>query len=187
MLNTYLNKIVSLSMLFIYPFILYLWNFFITYIPFHLIRNSFISLYLKKIGTNSSFMIGVQLKSPKSIQIGNNVVINSNVLLDGRGGLEIGNNTDIAREVIIWSMTHLFNTDHSAVIKKVTIGEDCWIGSRSQILPGVILGNGVVVGCGSIVTKSFPEFSIIAGNPAKVIGIRSTNYQYKLNYFPWFQ
>jgi acetyltransferase-like isoleucine patch superfamily enzyme len=54
--------------------------------------------------------------------------------------------------------------------KPVIIGNDVFIGGRSIILKGVILGNGVIVGAGSIVTKSFPEGSIISGNPAKLIG-----------------
>ncbi|TDM39083.1 acyltransferase [Macrococcoides goetzii] len=54
--------------------------------------------------------------------------------------------------------------------KDVKIGENCWIGMHSVILPGVELGNNTIVGAGSIVTKSFPEGNqIIAGNPAKVI------------------
>lgn len=54
--------------------------------------------------------------------------------------------------------------------KDVIIGNYCWIGMNSVILPGVILGDHTVVGAGSIVTKSFPEGNvIIAGNPAKII------------------
>ena len=55
-------------------------------------------------------------------------------------------------------------------VKSVSIGQKCWIGMNSVVLPGVKLGDHTVVGAGSIVTKSFPEgYCVIAGNPAKMI------------------
>ena len=49
------------------------------------------------------------------------------------------------------------------------IGADCFIGGRSLILPGVTVGNGCVIGAGSVVTKDVPPGSVVAGNPAKVL------------------
>ena len=56
--------------------------------------------------------------------------------------------------------------------KAISIGNDVWIGARSIVLTGVTIGDGVVVGAGSIVTKSVPSNTIVAGNPAKMIGMR---------------
>ncbi|NCP35879.1 MAG: acyltransferase [Shewanella vesiculosa] len=165
---------------------LYFWNHFFTNIPFSAIRMFIVRFYLKKIGCNSNFLIGVQLKEPGNIVIGNRVVVNSNVLLDGRGGLEIYDNVDIARGVTIWTMSHDYDNNHSLYSLKVIIKSNCWIGSGAQITPGVVLNDNIVVGCGSVVTKSFPENSVIAGVPAKFIKSRVNAIDYQLFYFPWF-
>lgn len=51
----------------------------------------------------------------------------------------------------------------------VIIGKNVWIGDKATILPGVTIGNGVIIGANSVVTKSFPDNCIIAGNPAKIV------------------
>lgn len=64
----------------------------------------------------------------------------------------------------------LTDLDKPASGKEIIIGDNCWIGMNSVILPGVTLGNHTIVGAGSIVTKSFTDGNcIIAGNPAKII------------------
>ena len=52
---------------------------------------------------------------------------------------------------------------------KIIIEDDVWIGSNSVILSGVIIGRGSVIGAGSIVTKNVPAYSIVVGNPARII------------------
>lgn len=59
--------------------------------------------------------------------------------------------------------------------KKTTIGNDVWIANRAIVLQGVNIGNGAVVGAGSVVTKDVPPYAIVAGNPAKVIRYRFSN------------
>lgn len=54
----------------------------------------------------------------------------------------------------------------------VHIGNDCWVGRDVTILSGVTLGDGCIVGTAAVVTKSFPPYSIIGGNPAKLIRLR---------------
>jgi acetyltransferase-like isoleucine patch superfamily enzyme len=53
--------------------------------------------------------------------------------------------------------------------KEVTIGNDCWIGGHTVILPGVTIGDGVTVGASSVVTRNIPSYSIAVGSPARVI------------------
>ena len=87
------------------------------------------------------------------------------------GKIEIGRGTYIAPNVGIITANHdIKNLDSHLEPKAVVLGEKCWIGMNSVILPGVTLGNNTVVGAGSVVTKSFPEGNcVIAGSPAKKI------------------
>lgn len=83
----------------------------------------------------------------------------------------IGKGTYIAANVGIITANHDFNDlEKAARGENVNIGEKCWIGMNSMILPGVTLGEHTIVGAGSVVTKSFPDGNcVIAGNPAKLL------------------
>jgi acetyltransferase-like isoleucine patch superfamily enzyme len=91
--------------------------------------------------------------------------------IDGRNGILIGNNVWIGPRVSLISMNH-DTSDYTRYIKTspIVIGNNCWLGAGSTILPGVQLGNHVVVAAGAVVTRSFPQDNIVlAGIPAKMI------------------
>lgn len=85
-------------------------------------------------------------------------------------GIVIGGNVRLGPGVKIISANHnLYNYDVHDSKKPIIIGNNCWIGANSVILPGIELGEHVIVGAGSVVTKSFESNCVIAGNPAKKI------------------
>lgn len=93
------------------------------------------------------------------------------VHLDGRNGIRFGKNTWVGPGVRVISMNHNI-CDYEKYIEDspIVIGDNCWLGANAILLPGVTLGSHVVVGAGSVVTKSFEEDNVvIAGNPAKII------------------
>lgn len=158
-------------------------------IPFGFIRLYFAKSFLKNIGNGCSILRKVSFVNPQNISLGNNVIINKSVLLDGRGAcLIIGNNVDIATETNIWTLEHDVNDPkHKESESPVIIEDYVWIASRVTILPGVRIGRGAVIASGAVVTKDVPPMCIYGGVPAKKIGERKNEPSYTLYYRPWFQ
>jgi acetyltransferase-like isoleucine patch superfamily enzyme len=122
-----------------------------------------------------------------NIEIGPNTIVNRRCTLDGRMGLKIGANCSISPEVQLLTMTHDPQDPDFAVCGGATVIEDhVWIGTRALILPGVTVGEGAVIGAGSVVTKNIAPWRIAVGNPAKEIKDRNRNIRYQCEYRTWF-
>lgn len=152
--------------------------------PFYLRGAGRVSL-----GRNLTTGVGVRLEtvgggSDLCLIIGNQVQLNDAVHIGAIERVEIGDYTLIASRVFISDHNHgvydvrnassnpnMPPIDRPLVSKPVKIGCNVWIGEQVCILPGVTIGDGAIVGAGSIVTKDIPARSIAVGNPAKVIRI----------------
>lgn len=155
--------------------------------PCRYVRLWYFRMYSKKCGRHVYIGKRVDLKAPWNITVGDNVIINKRVLLDGRCPLTIGNNVDIAQDSYIWTYHHDYNDDyHSGIGDETVIGDYVWICARSNILPGVKIGKGAVVGTCSVVTRDVPSMAVVGGIPAKEIAKRKSNLLYSLNFKPHF-
>lgn len=112
------------------------------------------------------------------IRIGNDCSLRNGCIVYGAGGITIGDDCRIANGVSIVAFNHVFDDPEVPIRTQgitrrgIVIGDDVWIGTRAVILDGVTLGRGSVVGAGAVVTRSFPDRSIIAGVPARTVGER---------------
>ncbi|KKR81612.1 MAG: Acetyltransferase [Candidatus Daviesbacteria bacterium GW2011_GWA1_41_61] len=158
-------------------------------IPIYTIRWFFYRLAGVKIGKKSHLHIGTQFFNPAGVEIGEGTIVGQNAFLDGRERLKIGNYTDIASEVMIYNSEHDINTeDFQPINAPVEIGDYVFIGPKSIILPGVKVGFGAIIAAGAVVTKDVPDFAIVGGVPAKVIGERQLkDLHYKLGRARLFQ
>lgn len=131
---------------------------------------------VKQFGINVNIEKGAYFTS--GLSIGDNSGIGKNAVINGT--VFIGNNVMMGPDCIIHTSNHNFSRLDIPMIKQgfmeekiVYIGNDVWIGSRVIILPGVKIGNGVIIGAGSVVTKNIEDWSISAGNPARHIKFRA--------------
>jgi acetyltransferase-like isoleucine patch superfamily enzyme len=142
---------------------------------------NFIYQKILRINSEVPFMVHYTSQVSKTIYIGKGVasfIANSgNCYIQGINGIYIGDYTMIAPGVKIISANH--NKDdfskHDRNVPPIRIGSNCWLGANCILLPGVQLGDNVIVGAGSVVTKSFGNNVIIAGNPSKIIKTNLVN------------
>ena len=107
------------------------------------------------------------------IEVGENFYANVNCIMLDVGKITIGDNVLFGPNVSIYTAGHPIhpesrNSGYEYGIP-VTIGSNVWIGGSCVILPGVSIGNNVVIGAGSVVTKDSPDNVCAAGNPCRVI------------------
>lgn len=141
------------------------------------LRSSVGRFLFDKCGNNINIERGAEFGMGKGISIGDNSGLGIRCYI--RGPLEIGSNVMMGPDVKIITNRHNYANpsipmrlqQHIAPLK-VFIGDDVWIGANVIILPGIHIGNGVIIGAGSVVTHDVPDFSIVGGNPAKIIKSR---------------
>lgn len=105
------------------------------------------------------------------LKVGDNVQINDGVSLDHTGDLTIDSYALISSNSIVYTHSHGFDPRSAPVAFPKRIGHRAWIGANSIIMHSCTrIGDNSIIGAGSVVTKDVPDNTIVAGNPAKIIG-----------------
>ena len=120
-----------------------------------------------------------EVTSPPKLIIGDNVNLNFNVHIGVLKNIELGDNVLIASNVLIIDHNHGYYRgeeqdspltapkDRKSVADSVYVGKNCWIGENVSILPGTKIGEGCIVGANSVVSGVFENYQIIGGAPAR--------------------
>ena len=116
---------------------------------------------------------GFNCDNGNNIHVGDRFLANFNVTILDIREVNIGNDVMIGPGTCIITVNHPLSPkgrrNHLGIAKPVNIGNDVWIGANCTILPGVTIGNNVVVAAGAVVTKDVPDNCVVGGVPAKKI------------------
>lgn len=158
-------------------------------LPSRVFRWIYLRAYLGSLQPGTGVQMRCRFLNGRKVFLGPRNVINFGCLFDGRRfAIRTGSDVSIGPEASILTLGH---DPQSANFDlrggEVVIGDRAWIGFRAVILPGVTIGEGAVVGSCAVVTKDVAPFTIVAGNPARVIGERAKNLSYELNFQPFLQ
>ncbi|MBC8096553.1 MAG: acyltransferase [Akkermansiaceae bacterium] len=165
----------------------YIHNGFITRLPSRFLRSLFQRWYLGRMGAGTNVQMGSRFLNARKVILGRRNVINFDCLLDGRRFfIRTGDDVSIGPEATILTLGHdPQSPDFSDRGGDVIIGDKVWIGYRAVILPGVEVGEGAVIAAGAVVTRNVEPYAIVAGVPAKKIGLRERNLNYRLSFKPF--
>jgi acetyltransferase-like isoleucine patch superfamily enzyme len=136
-----------------------------------------------RIGRDVAIRENCYLNAPKGgfVHIGEDVFIGMFCVIDGTGGVVIGNGAAISYHTSIISASHRYDDlafpsgEQGFTALGIKIEDNVWIGANASILDGVTIGEGAIIGAGSVVTSDIPKFAIAVGVPARVIKYRKTN------------
>lgn len=146
----------------------------IKYLPFKTtmkLRNYCYQHLMRSIGS-CNISDGVTILHPNKLRLGERVSIHPYTYIVGE--VDIGNNVGIAAKCSIIAQTHNYSDTsipfkfQGTVEQPISIGNDVWIGTNSVILGNTKIGDGVVVGAGSVVSGEISSYSVVMGNPARV-------------------
>lgn len=171
-----------------YYFLIYLMNNVVAHIPWWRLRKMYFKLLGVKIDRNTILNMGQFFLVPRRLQIGSNTHINRNCILDARGGLTIGSNVSISYNVSLITGSHdCHSKNFAGKYLPIEIGNYVWIAANATILNNVKIGEGAVISAGAVVTKDVAPYTIVGGVPAKIIGERSHDLNYKCEWaLPFF-
>lgn len=165
----------------------YLHNEWINTIPSRTLRGLFLRRWLAGMGKGTRIQMHCRFLNGRKIHFGDRNVINFGCLFDGRKHeIRTGSDVSIGPEATLLTLGH--DPQSKAFEDKggqVNIGDHVWIGYRAVVLPGVTVGEGAVVAAGAVVSRDVDPYTIVGGTPARVIGTRQRDLDYRLSFSPW--
>lgn len=160
------------------------------------VRKKYWKIRVKNLGSNPLICRMAQIELPSLVKIGNNFQLGDNAIVNpgGSKGIFIGNDVSIASNSFLRAANHSFDRIdipismqghtcsalvHNGSEYSIIIEDDVWLGYNVVLVSGAKIGEGSVVATGSVVSSIIPPYSIVVGNPGRVIGNRKKNLEKK--------
>jgi putative colanic acid biosynthesis acetyltransferase WcaF len=137
-------------------------------------RVNLLRLFGAQIGDRVVIKPGVTIKYPWHLEVGNDCWIGENSWIDNLTLVQLGNDVCISQGVYFCTGNHDWSDPNfGLMIAPIRLANGSWAGAKCILTPGTVLGEGAVVGAGSVVTGNIPDYQIYAGNPAVFVRRRT--------------
>ena len=165
-----------------------LWLTLVGSVPSHALRRWAYRRAGAQIDPTSSLHWHARFFAPAGLVVGPYCTLGNDGFFDARDGITIGSRVNIAADVRIFTREHDVQSPHFDEIgAPVQIDDYAYLGTRVTVLPGVHIGEGAVVASGAVVTADVAAYTIVGGVPARPIGSRTRDLDYRLGYAKRFQ
>lgn len=164
----------------------YLYNDLCGRLPSRALRHVYLRHWLGSFGEGSSVDMRCRFLNGRKVRLGARTILNFGTLMDGRiYPVETGHDVSIGPAAVLLTLGHDAHCPHFRDTGgPVVVGDYAWIGYGALVCPGVRIGEGAVVGAGSVVSRDVPPWTVVAGNPARPISTRVMDPRYTLRYSP---
>ena len=144
------------------------------WLPVSSIKVRVLRLFGAKIGRGAYLKPGLKIKFPWYLSIGDNCWLGEDAWLDNLTHVTIGSNVCISQGAYLCTGNHDWSDPNfGLMIAPIRLANGSWAGAKCILTPGTVLGEGAVVGAGSVVTGNIPDYQIYAGNPAVFVRRRT--------------
>lgn len=141
--------------------------------PFFGLRATLLRVFGAKVGKGSRIYPNVKIWAPWLLQVDDVVALANGTEIYNPGGVRLGHHVVISQGAYLCGASHDFNEEEFPMIwKPIVIESYGWICARAIVLPGVVVGEGAVLGAGAVASKNLEDWSVYAGNPSRKVGER---------------
>ena len=150
------------------------WFFVESWIPGTVYRLWLLKLFGAKIGRGVVIKPRVRVKFPWRLVVGDHTWIGEDVWIDNLAPVTVGSNVCISQGAYLCTGSHDWNlSTFDLIVKPIAIGDGAWVSAKSTVGPGVMIGEGAVLGLGSTTSKDLEPWCVYAGNPVSFVRKRS--------------
>jgi putative colanic acid biosynthesis acetyltransferase WcaF len=134
------------------------------------LRCRLLRMFGARIGTGVVIKPGFRVKNPWFLEVGDHCWLGEDAWIDNLTTVAIGDHVCISQGAYLCTGNHDWSDPaFGLVVGPIRIGNGAWVGARSSIAPGTVIGEGAVVALGSVAAGRIPSYEIHAGNPAKFV------------------